>query len=149
MANGDINQWLQRARDFLSEHEGNPDAMYYTVRFLVERGCGINRRVRENDIVEHLSLHGFNLTIPEFQETVLDELKRSGIVATLVYPGPPGGVFIPSCEEDIERAVRQVMHRVVAEVHNCRGLVNGTRFDDTLEEVEGYLSHIEGQFNER
>lgn len=150
MTNGDINQWLQRDRDVIVEHEHNHDAMYHTVSFLLtNNSCGIDHRISMSRILEYLEQQGIRLTRENFQQTILGELNRRGIVATLVYPSRQGGVFIPSCVEDIETVVGQILKRIVAEVSNLRGLVRETFFANMWQEVEEYLSRIERQFNER
>jgi hypothetical protein len=150
MTNGDINQWIQRARGVIVEHEHNRDAMYHTVSYLLTNDfCGIGHRVSMSRILDYLNQQGIRLSRENFQQTILCELKRRGIVATLVYPGRQGGVFIPQCMEDVETVVRQILRRIVAEVGNLRGLVLGTPFANMWQEVEEYLSQIERQFNER
>jgi Zn-dependent oligopeptidase len=67
-----------------------------------------------------------------FQETVLTPLKREGIVATLVYPGPQGGVFIPCEDQDIHVAARQLLKRVTQELHNLEQLVVGQTYETTV-----------------
>jgi hypothetical protein len=150
MTNGGINQWIQRARGVIVEHEHNRDAMYHTVNYLLTNDfCGISHRVSMSRILDYLNQQGIRLSRESFQQTVLGELKRRGIVATLVYPGRQGGVFIPQCVEDVETVVRQILRRIVAEAGNLRGLVIGTPFANMWQEVEEYLSRIERQFNER
>jgi hypothetical protein len=71
----------------------------------------------------------------EFQQGVRGDLKRAGAVATLVYPGRIGGVFIPCNENDVRRAMEQVIGRVTQELENFRGLTNEVDLEPVMERL--------------
>ncbi|TET39866.1 MAG: hypothetical protein E3J65_02860 [Dehalococcoidia bacterium] len=79
-------------------------------------------------ILQYLNSIGITLSREGFQQTVLDELKRNGIVATLVYPGPLGGVFIPCNEDEVKTVVNQILDRVNSEIENLEGVAEQTSF---------------------
>jgi len=119
--------WVQRANRFIS-NSLNPREQIETVKFLHQNGyCGISNRTSIENILSHLRNRGINLTREEFQNTVLTELKRAGIVATLVYPGPQGGVFIPCDASEIREVAMQVLDRVVQELRNLEGTATQTQ----------------------
>ena len=121
--------WVQRANHFIS-NSLNPRGQIETVRFLLQNGyCGISNRTSIENILSHLKNQGINLTREEFQNTVLTELKRAGIVATLVYPGPQGGVFIPCDASEIREVATQVLDRVVQELRNLEGTATQTQIE--------------------
>jgi DNA-binding IscR family transcriptional regulator len=71
----------------------------------------------------------------EFQTQVLTELKRLGIVATLVYPGPQGGVFIPCDQDEVRQVAEQVIDRVIQELTNLEGITNQTQVHDIITQL--------------
>jgi hypothetical protein len=126
--------WLQRAREFIQRNQ--QDESWFTVNFLVQNDhCGIDRRVNIESILDYLRENGINLNREDFQQTILGRLKREGIVATLVYPGPQGGVFIPCNEEDIGRAVDQGLNRIRSEIQNLIGISQNTQYEDLLNQI--------------
>ena len=121
--------WVQRAKQFINDNS-KPQNQRETVRFLLQNGhCGINNRTGIDAILSHLRSQGINLNRGEFQNTVLTELKRAGIVATLVYPGPQGGVFIPCDASEIRKVATQVLDRVVQELRNLEGTATQTQIE--------------------
>ena len=121
--------WVQRAKQFI-HNSSNPREQIETIRFLLQNGhCGINNRIGIDTILTHLSSQGINLNREEFQNIVLTELKRAGIVATLVYPGPQGGVFIPCDASEIRKVATQVLDRVVQELRNLEGTATQTQIE--------------------
>jgi hypothetical protein len=99
------------------------------LEFLLGNGhCGLSNTVRLNDLVVHVnSRFRTHLSREQFQNNVLVDLKRRGTLATLVYPGRRGGVFIPCIEDEAIFAARQVVERVVQELLNVEGVSRGTR----------------------
>jgi len=121
--------WVQRANQFI-HNSSNSREQIETIRFLLQNGhCGINNRTGIDAILSHLRGQGINLNREEFQNTVLTELKRAGIVATLVYPGPRGGVFIPCDASEIREVATQVLDRVVQELRNLEGTATQTQIE--------------------
>ena len=121
--------WVQRAKQFVSNHS-NPPEQIETIRFLLQNGhCGINNRTSIENILNHLSNQAINLNREVFQNTVLTELKRAGIVATLVYPGPQGGVFIPCDASEIKEVATQVLDRIIQELRNLEGTATQTQIE--------------------
>lgn len=78
----------------------------------------------------------------EFQQTILGELKRIGIVATLVYPGVQGGVFIPCNENEVRTVANQILDRVDSEVGNLEGIAQQTPFSNLLSLLRQIISWI-------
>ena len=124
--------WIQRANQFV-RNSSNPREQIVTVNFLLQNGhCGINNRIGIYAILNHLRSKGFNLNREEFQNTVLTELKRIGIIATLVYPGPQGGVFVPCDVSEIRVVATQVLERITQELINLEGVATQTQIEDVI-----------------
>lgn len=129
MCNCPNSPWVQRANSFLNSNQNNKDGKWYTINFLIQNNhCGINNRVPIESILQHLSSNGINLNREAFQQTILGELKRDGIVATLVYPGPQGGVFIPCTENEVKEVANQIFDRVDSEIGNLAGISQQASF---------------------
>jgi len=121
------SSWVQRANCFI-KNSSNPLEQIETVRFLLQNShCGISNRTSIESILNHLRDQGINLNREEFQNTVLTKLKRAGIVATLVYPGPQGGVFIPCNDSEIREVATQVLDRIIQELRNLEGTAMQTQ----------------------
>ncbi len=122
------NKWVNNAQNFL-QNSNNRDIKYHTVDYLLNHAnngngaCGINNRVPIEDILTYLRSLNFNVTREEFQQGTLIQLKQKGIVATLIYPGPQGGVFIPCSENEIIQVANQVIDRVISELEHLRALL--------------------------
>ena len=130
--------WVQRANQFIVNNRSNPDygAHLATIEFLLRNGhCGINNRIGIGAILQYLYQQGFTYSREGFQNNVLTELKRRGIVATLVYPGPQGGVFIPCNQTEIREVSRQLLSRVVQELTNLEGTANHTRIHRRIQQL--------------
>ncbi|ACV24715.1 hypothetical protein [Methanocaldococcus fervens] len=69
----------------------------------------------------------YNKSREDFQHEVLIPLKKEGIITTLVYPGPQGGIFIPCDENEIKEVARQVFERIEAELENLEGSATGVQ----------------------
>jgi len=137
--------WVQRANNFIN-NTSNPREQIEAVKFLLDNGhCGISNRTSIDNILDHLGEQGINLTREEFQNTILTELKRKGIVATLVYPGPQGGVFIPCDASEIGEVAAQVLGRVIQELRNLEGIATQTqiaRIASILRELVEFLREL-------
>jgi len=118
MCNCPDSPWIQSANTFLNTNRNNRDGQWHTIDFLVRNHCGINNRTDIESILNYLRSCRIVLSREAFQQTVLGELKRQGIVATLVYPGPQGGVFIPCTEDEVRMAANQILNRINSEVEN-------------------------------
>ena len=140
--------WIQRANRFLNNNRGNNNYIthIHTIEFLLQNGhCGINYRIPEGTILQYLNQQNIHMSLPEFQNQVLTELKREGIVATLVYPGPQGGVFIPCDETEVRDAARQVVDRVIQELTNLGGITNRTQVDNLITSLRERAREIREQ----
>ena len=145
MCNCPNSPWVQNANTFLTTNQGNRDGRWYTIDFLIRNNrCGIDNRTNIESILDYLSSQGINLSREEFQQTILGELKRQGIVATLVYPGPQGGVFIPCNEDEVKRAANQILDRVYSEVENIEGLARQTSFGNLFSLLRQIVNWIRG-----
>lgn len=127
--------WVQAANRFIRNRGTNTvqRARVATVEFLLENGhCGINNRTSIDSILGHLGQQNIHMSREQFQNQVLVELKRERIVATLVYPGPRGGVFIPCAEDDIRQVATQLISRIIQELTNLEGVTRQTRSHNTV-----------------
>lgn len=98
-----------------------------TLNFLLQNGhCGYNNATTEDDIVNHLNGLGMNFDRESFQQQVLTGLKDAGTLATKVYPGPHGGVFIPCNDAELHQVTEQVFDRVTSELTHLRGSATGS-----------------------
>ena len=136
--------WVQRANQFVN-NPSNPREQIETVSFLLQNGhCGINNRTSIGNILNHLSNQGINLNREVFQNTVLTELKRAGIVATLVYPGPHGGVFIPCDALEIREVATQVLDRIIQELRNLEGTATQTQIEHIVSVLRELVELLKG-----
>ncbi len=136
--------WVKRANQFIS-NRSNSQEQIETIRFLLQNGhCGINNRTSIEAILNHLGNQGFNLTREEFQNTILTELKRLGIVATLVYPGPQGGVFIPCDVSEIREVATQVLDRITQELRNLEGTATQTQIEHIISVLRELVELLKG-----
>ena len=143
MCNCSDSPWVQRANAFLIANRNNQNGKWYTVNFLSQNNyCGVDNRVAIEDILQHLNSNGINISREEFQQTILGELKREGIVATLVYPGPQGGVFIPCTEDDVRKVANQILDRVDSETENLAGISQQTSFSNLVSLLAQIISWI-------
>jgi hypothetical protein len=137
MCSCDDSPWVERANHFLRARRNSPDGQWHTVDFLIQNGhCGIGNGTNIDRIVEYLSSVNIDVTREEFQSTILVDLKRHGIVATLVYPGRHGSVFIPCDVEEIRTVVTQMLRRVHSEIHNLISISQDTAFRDIVTQLE-------------
>lgn len=136
--------WIQRANRFIS-NSSNPQEQIETVRFLLQNShCGISNRTSIKSILNHLRNRGINLNREEFQNTVLTELKRAGIVATLVYSGRQGGVFIPCDASEIREVATQVLDRITQELRNLEGTATQTQIEHIISILRELVELLKG-----
>jgi len=137
--------WVQRANDFLIRNQNNQNGKWHTVDYLIRNNCfGINGRIPMGDILSYLAINEIEIIREEFQQTILGELKREGIVATLVYPGRRGGVFIPCSEDDIKEVTRQIINRVYSEIENLLGMCQQTQLYDLISRLRSIINTVRG-----
>ncbi len=132
------SRWVRMANQFIVNNRSNPDYVAHsaTVEFLLQNGhCGINNRIGIEAIRQDLAQQGYHFSREGFQNSVLTELKRRGIVATLVYPGRRGGVFIPCDQSEIRQVSRQLITRVVQELTNLEGTLNHTQIQHSIRQL--------------
>jgi len=138
------NPWIPGANQFVSNHY-NPREQIETVSFLLQNGyCGISNRTSIKNILDYLGSRGINLNREEFQNNVLTELKRAGIVATLVYPGPQGGVFIPCDASEIRKVAMQVLNRIIQELRNLEGMATQTQIERIVSVLRELVELLKG-----
>ena len=106
--------------------------------------CGISNRTSIKNILDYLGSRGINLNREEFQNNVLTELKRAGIVATLVYPGPQGGVFIPCDASEIRKVAMQVLNRIIQELRNLEGMATQTQIERIVSVLRELVELLKG-----
>jgi hypothetical protein len=135
--------WVQRAQTYLAANQNHQNGKWHTVNFLLQGNhCGLNKRVTIKKILQYLSYNGISLNREQFQQTILGELKRKGIVATLVYPGRQGGVFIPCIESEVKEFADQVFDRVDSEIVNLAGISQQTSFSNLVSLLAQIISWI-------
>jgi hypothetical protein len=142
--------WVQRANQFLNSNRRNVNynAHVTTIEFLLQNGhCGINYRTTIEAIRQYLNQQNIQMSREGFQNQVLTELKRQGIVATLVYPGRQGGVFIPCGQDEVRQVAEQVIERVIQELTNLEGITCQTQIHDIItslrEAAESVMSRVQ------
>jgi len=140
--------WVQRANQFLNSNRGDVghNAHVTTIEFLLQNGhCGINYRTTIEAILQYLNQQNIPMSREEFQNQVLTELKRQGILATLVYPGPQGGVFIPCDQDEARQVAGQVIERVVQELTNLEGITYQTQVHDMITSLREAAESVRGR----
>lgn len=134
MCNCKNSQWFQDAKKFLTT-ANNYDPRYYTIKFLIDNNyCGNNGTSIEG-ILDYLKSKEINLDREKFQQTVLGELKRLGIVATLVYPRGSGSVFIPCSEDNVKESAKMILERVKSELENIQSIAKHTSFKELFDQL--------------
>lgn len=121
--------WVQRVNRYLAQNRALTDSrpQVATLQFLLSRGhCGIHRTARIGEILVYLDSSGLHYDREEFQQQVLTDLKRQGLVASLVYPGRRGGIFIPCDNQEVHEVTVQVSRRVLSELRNAEGSAMGS-----------------------
>ena len=142
MCNCIDSSWVQRAQAYLTANQNDQNGKWHTVNFLLQNSCGINNRVAIKKILQHLGSNSINISREQFQQTILGELKRKGIVATLVYPGRQGGVFIPCTENEVKEVANQIFDRVDSEIVNLAGISQQTSFSNLVSLLAQIISWI-------
>jgi hypothetical protein len=140
--------WVQRANRFINRNRRNQNynAHVSTIEFLLQHGhCGIRQRTGINSILRHLGLLNIHMSREDFQQNVLTTLKRQGMVATLIYSGRLGGVFIPCDQIDIRQVAEQVIERVTQELRNLEGITNGTQIHNLIERLRQNAERVNEQ----
>ncbi|MDI6757388.1 MAG: hypothetical protein QME32_05135 [Endomicrobiia bacterium] len=142
MCNCPDSPWVKKAVSFLSSSQNNRDGKWHTVNFLIQNNhCGITNRVSIESILQNLDSNGININRESFQQTILGELKRDGIVATLVYPGHSGGVFIPCTENEVKKVANQIFDRVNSEIGNLAGISQQASFSKLVSLFQQIISN--------
>ena len=117
-----------------------------TIKFLLQNGhCGISNRTSIKKILINLNNNGIRLARESFQNMVLTELKRDGIIATLVYPGSKGGVFIPCSENELKTVTEQVFRRITQELNNLEGVVKKTHLSELVVSAKQQIEILKNQ----
>lgn len=150
MSNRVLSRWLQRAKSFIEEGPKNGnDGKWHTVNYLISNNhCDINNRIDINSILRHLHEKGIDLDRERFQQSILSELKREGILATLVYPGPNGGVFIPSNENEVKKVANQILRRIVSEIDNVCGVLKDTQYERSFSDLLKNLKRVKNELGD-
>ena len=114
----DSSEWINNAKNFIQSN--NMDIMQkLIVQYLLNNNnCGVNNSTSINKLVHYLNRNGYSIDREQFQHQILIPLKKYKIIATLIYSGPNGGVFIPCDIEEIKMVYKQVLERVKSELQN-------------------------------
>ena len=128
------SSWIQKAKSFVTNNNNvRPDQdeeLYYqaqVVNYLLNNDhCGIECRISIDKIMDGVN---FNGSREDFQHKVLIPLKKKGIVATLVYSGNKGGVFIPCDEDEIKIVIKQMFDRMKSELSNLESFIDHSNMD--------------------
>lgn len=114
--------WLQNVNNYLNNNQQN-SVEKEAVNFLFSNCyCGINNCVKLEDIVNYINGLGIygKYDVISFQQGILRNLKRQGMVATIAKPG--GGAFIPCDVQEVRDYTKQVLERVEKELFNMQGI---------------------------
>lgn len=136
--------WVIEANNFIQNDENRGTAEWHTVNFLLDH-CGLDNRIDIHSILEYLRQNGIDLDREEFQQNALGDLKGRGIVATLPYPGPRGGVFIPCNDNEVITVAQQILDRVRSEIENLEGVAQHTDFPNLFVDIRGAITRARDQ----
>lgn len=107
------------------------DITFYTLKYLLfdandgQGAIGENNATTQDEIVNYISsIMEINITVPEWQQSALQQLKDNNIVVTKVYPGQGGGTFIPCNKKDVKSAIIQLIDRIKREFEHLREYVS-------------------------
>ena len=121
------NPWVQNAQDYTRRHRADRKlrAHVATVDYLLAGHIGNSAKVTLTDLIQHVNSHiRASYNRESFQQQVLSDLKQEGILTTFIYGG--GGVFIPSCDDDVNQSLGYVVQRVTRELENIRAVVDAS-----------------------
>jgi len=136
--------WVGRANTLHGIQQNTPE--WHTVNFLITNNCyGYNNRASIHRILGHLNTLNCQLSREAFQQGALGNLKRNGIIVTLIYPGRQGGVFIPCDAREVESAAKQLLDRVISELANFQGSATGMPLQNHLQPIIQAAQNVRNQ----
>lgn len=121
----------QKALDIYNDlnHRGQFNELFYTLDFLLFRAnngngaIGINNRTTQEEISNYVGMQlNTNISVPAWQQTVLQTLKDEGIIATTLKGSP--GTFIPCDRDDIKKPIKDLLGRIKREVEHLEDYID-------------------------
>jgi ferritin-like protein len=121
---------LGRANQEIQNRSGNKDEIYYTLEYLVNIkkaiGYNLKNKFTQNDIVDYINKQmNSQLSLSNWQNNALQDLKKKLIVVTVVSPG---ATFIPNDTNDLKIAMNSLEVRIQSEqckLQNYKDIFNG------------------------
>lgn len=147
MGNCPESPFVKNAKEFLKDR--NCDGpMKLTVKFFLENDfCGIENRTKMSNVLKYLEKKGYSLSREQFQQKILVELKRKGIITSLVYPGSKGGLFIPCNLKEVNKATEQVFDRICSHLKNIEYFYGGEDLEKELKELKKMVEKLKNELN--
>lgn len=131
--------YVQRAKKFLNKII--KDAEWHTINYLIQnKFIGIDKTTSIEDILQYLKSQDIEMNREQFQQKILVNLKRKGIITTLIYSGKKGGVFIPNNEREIRKVAIQVLNRIDSEITNLFGISKKTSFSNIIKDIKLFIN---------
>jgi hypothetical protein len=130
-----MSRWRDNAEELLRNNDVN-SYLHDVTAYLIRHAYGKENRV---SIQSLCNLFDPALSREMFQYEILIPLKQHNIIATLIYPGPQGGVFIPKDEDEIIVVLSQIKTRFIEQTSNIIPLCSGTRFESDINELLTYI----------
>lgn len=115
--------WVQRANVYLHNHPQNIEHCV-TINFLLANHCGLQNATTIDEILNDLAAHNIVMNYTQFQQTILGDLKREGIVFVALYL--QRSVFIPCDIREIQEVAGRILSRTIQELINLEGQLQNT-----------------------
>jgi len=103
---------LAEIQNYVNDHQGNPNfnGHILTLQYLQNQKASSVKPVPIGQILTFLTQKGFPLEYEQFQQGILVDLKRAGLVASKRKRG--GGIYIIDNPDDIKIAVVDVLDHI-------------------------------------
>ena len=112
---------------------------------LTNNHCGINAGAKINDVIMYVNNNcSSKYSRESFQHQALIPLKQKSVIATLIYPGTKGGLFIPCNSNEIKQVYKQVLERILSELNNINHIISSSEINQN---VQMLIMQIQNEIN--
>jgi len=139
------SRWVNLAKQLISSNNISCEEKAVLEYLLTNNHCGIKAGARINDVIMYVNNNCFSQYSREnFQHFVLIPLKQRSVIATLIYPGTKGGLFIPCNPNEIKQVYKQVLERILSELNNINYIISSTGINQN---VQMLIMQIQNEIN--
>ena len=139
------SRWVNLAKQLISSNNISCEEKAVLEYLLTNNHCGINAGARINDVIMYVNNNcSSQYSRENFQHHVLIPLKQRSVIATLIYPGTKGGLFIPCNPNEIKQVYKQVLERVLSELNNINRIISSSGINQN---VQMLIMQIQNEIN--